>query len=278
MLHYLPASRAAILSVGAAARAKKGERKMKKMVLLSLLIGVFTLTASAQLTFTVRPGKLINNAELGYRMRSLIPYAGCDIVWMTASFQSDWSDESYESWEGETYRDLHTEHMEYDGSAFLFIPHLGAKYCLNPNLASGKMIPYAKGSLFFSIPIVKAHTKEQDDQWYYHNGLLEDHYGDTNEWDLEDNPEEADFVKDILSFWGLDLGFGCEYFFSDNFSLGGEFGLRMLFDKIKYKNEDSWQSGDPNSPYYQREKETWDDNISLTFKITQAAFALNYYF
>jgi hypothetical protein len=45
-----------------------------------------------------------------------------------------------------------------------------------------------------------------------------------------DGEEYDDFKQQVknISMWGGEVGFGIEYFFDDNFSLGGEFGLRYL--------------------------------------------------
>ena len=36
--------------------------------------------------------------------------------------------------------------------------------------------------------------------------------------------------------WGMEAGFASEYFISEHFSIGGEFGLRFAF--YKYKNDE----------------------------------------
>jgi hypothetical protein len=40
--------------------------------------------------------------------------------------------------------------------------------------------------------------------------------------------ELEDSIGELLSFYGLSLAFGAEYFFSDFFSIGGEYGLRYM--------------------------------------------------
>ena len=45
--------------------------------------------------------------------------------------------------------------------------------------------------------------------------------------------------------WGGELGFGMEYFFDENFSLGGEFGLRYLH--LRYKDSYNDEIYNPNT-------------------------------
>ncbi|MFQ6104223.1 MAG: hypothetical protein ACE5OP_08010 [Candidatus Glassbacteria bacterium] len=45
--------------------------------------------------------------------------------------------------------------------------------------------------------------------------------------------EVEEFLKEILSPWGFTVAYGAEYYFSDAFSLGGEFGLRNGFSKAE---------------------------------------------
>jgi opacity protein-like surface antigen len=50
-----------------------------------------------------------------------------------------------------------------------------------------------------------------------------------------DGEPDEDFEEAIenISLFGFEIGFGAEYFFSENFSLGGEFGLRSLSAKYE---------------------------------------------
>ena len=45
-------------------------------------------------------------------------------------------------------------------------------------------------------------------------------------------------VEEMLSPFGLNLGFGAEYHFSDRFSVGGEYGLRYLMSSTEFDEID----------------------------------------
>jgi len=88
---------------------------------------------------------------------------------------------------------------------------------------------------------------------------------------------------DGLSFFGFKGGYGAEYFFSKNFSLGGEFGLRMFLLNDTYTKENKVYDYvyNPNTGEYEwlhigteKNKTEVDLNISLTY----ALMTLNYYF
>jgi hypothetical protein len=93
-----------------------------------------------------------------------------------------------------------------DMSASLFIPHLGAKLFLRDYRVPQTVTPYLIGDYFFSLPSVSV-----------------DGYSSA----------EEDYTKDLLSFWGLGIGFGAEYFFTEYFSVGGEYGMRYLHNGVE---------------------------------------------
>lgn len=93
--------------------------------------------------------------------------------------------------------------------------------------------------------------------------------------------EEDDEVKeslDNLSLLGMQFGVGAEYFFDDNFSVGGEFGLRMFHGKLKQSyTEEHWEY-DPETmetTYYETQ-ETID--VKANLNPTYSRISLNFYF
>lgn len=93
---------------------------------------------------------------------------------------------------------------------------------------------------------------------------------------------DVESIFDNLSVWGLKGAFGTEYFFSDNFSLGGEFGLRVLLVSSTDSKETPYYTFyyDPNLGQYvtvqgTRRQET---KVSFNFNLTYSTFTLNYYF
>ncbi len=129
--------------------------------------------------------------------------------------------------DGEDYN----EEIDFKGN--LLIPNIGVKYFFKQQ---NNLQAYL--SLNFSKPIF--------------SGKI----------DVDDNDFEEDFEEAIknTSIWGGEFGFGIEYFFDENFSLGGEFGIRHF--NFKYNERDEGDETDVRI------------NINPTFsKIT-----LNYYF
>ncbi len=243
---------------------------MKRVIILSLILG-FTLVGSSSgesnLVFGVKPGNMINSAYMGLKIGNLVPMIGADMMWLSASakYKHENLDSWYDSYDDITYkhRDVDTEDLK--GSAFLLVPHIGAKLLMG----SKDMRPYVFGNLFFSIPSVNAESNSRNESWYYEDGVEVDHYLDTDSDRLDAKTEEV--IKDALSFWGMTLAGGAEYFFSDHFSVGGEYGIRLLFNTAEYKDT----SGNGPDPDYQ---ETWEGEVSASFKISYALVALNYYF
>jgi len=117
-------------------------------------------------------------------------------------------------------------------SAALIIPGIGLKYFLNKQ---NQIQPYLNLSL--SKPFI--------------SGKLE--------FDGEEDEEFRDVIKNINLF-GAEFGFGVEYFFDDNFSIGGEYGFRYL--NLKYKASDDFDDITVNA------------NVSPTY----SKLTLNFYF
>ena len=91
--------------------------------------------------------------------------------------------------------------------------------------------------------------------------------------------EENETVKkffDGLSLWGFNFGFGTEYFFSENFSLGGEFGIRFLL--VSSETEDKSVYSYTGYGYTATETSTSKVNADIGLSLTYSLLTLNYYF
>ncbi len=88
-----------------------------------------------------------------------------------------------------------------DLSASMYVPNFGVRFYLSSSLTGGSVVPYVQAAFLKSFASVDV--------------------GDTDS-------EVTDAIADLLSFYGISVGFGAEYFFSDNFSVGGEYGLRYI--------------------------------------------------
>jgi len=92
-------------------------------------------------------------------------------------------------------------------SASYLMPHGGIKFYLKPK-AKGDVVPYLLADVFKSFASV----------------------------DLGDEDELEDQAEDLLSPFGLNPAFGAEYCASDNFTVGGELGVRLSFTSTESKN------------------------------------------
>lgn len=137
---------------------------------------------------------------------------------------------------------VETEGGDLSGS--VIIPHIGAKLFLKPSGVAHHVAPYLTGDWFFSFASVSV-----------------DHY----------TPEEEELAKDVLEFWGLGIGFGAEYFFSECFSVGGEYGLRYVHDGVE-EHEKTVDNG------WGPHVETVNQEFSLAFRLTYAAVTANFHF
>ncbi len=124
------------------------------------------------------------------------------------------------------------------------MPFIGAKYFI---IKKSTLKAYVNGAFF--LPIISGTDK--------HNG-----------------EENENFKKSIdgISLWGIEFGFGTEFFFDENFSLGGEFGLRLGNIGTEYTESDLIST--PNGYVDGKHSE----NISSNLTSTYTKIYLNYYF
>jgi hypothetical protein len=128
-----------------------------------------------------------------------------------------------------------------DVSASMYIPHFGARVYLNSNRTAGSVVPFVQGTFMKSFASV----------------------------DLGDGDSDlTDAIGDLLSFYGIGLAFGAEYFFADRFSLGGEYGLRYMKTSAEL-NVDMDILDEPI---------TLDSNLEISYKSSYAGVSLNFHF
>lgn len=214
----------------------------KPFLLLSLVLLIaFNETSYGQFSFSASPGLNLNSASFGYRINNkIVPYIG--FQYLKASFEITESGTHYDY-------DInaaagYTDSEEVKGS--IFIPNLGVKFFF---LQKEKLQAYLNAG--FSKPII--------------NGKVL--------FDGEEQ-EEVNEILDNISLWGAQLAFGTEYFFDDNFSIGGEFGFSyMKFNFSNTYDDDYWN---PDLGVY---VDTQVD-IGTKFNIlpTYSKISLNFYF
>lgn len=218
---------------------------MKHSTLKNTLVALVLLCAgkaSAQFTFSVQPGNFTNGANFGYQIDKLVPYIG--LQWMRLGSSNTETGRRWDNDLGESvdYRD------EYTYNLSMFVPTLGAKYFV---AEKNKLKAYA--NLNFSYAIISGKITDSND------------------------PNAADEFNDYLknlSVYGGQLGFGTEYFFDDNFSIGGEFGFRLMKASSKESQERTYY--DPNAGTNVTTTITTVSKASLS--PAYARLSLNFYF
>jgi hypothetical protein len=218
---------------------------MKKTILslvVSVIISLFCREAKAQLTFSVSPGLSLNSASFGYKMKKCVPFISLQVL--SARSVMNETGKRFDAGTGAVvnYKD------EYKFSGTIYMPTLGVKYFFKE---TNKIKAYGLVSF----------TK------FLFSGNIEDDNDPTAQVDLQDR------IKSVRVFGGQ-LGFGAEYFFDDNFSIGGEFGIRLLH--AKYKDEYTDEVYDPNTGGYTPSTTTYDYKININ--PTYGKIALNFYF
>jgi hypothetical protein len=184
---------------------------MKKLTKLfaSVILIFMTYNSNAQFAFTVNPGLNYNGATFGFKAGNFVPYLGIAYMGGRGTYTSEGTQWNNTTLQMESYKNENV----YSGQ--LIVPTLGAKYYF---INSGDLKAY--GNLNVTKPILTVTSK--------YNGTV------------DQNVE--DYVKNI-SVWAGELGFGAEYYFASQFSIGGEFGLRAI--RARYKNEHDDQVYNP---------------------------------
>jgi len=238
------------------------KRTLISLCLFSSLIS--HINAQTSFVFGVKPGLVMNSAYIGIQQGNFMPYLGTDLLWISADGDYEKLHENYPT--SEIFvKELTT--VDFSGKAFLVIPHIGGKYFFNMKPAK----PYVFTGLFFGLPIVDLNAEGSKETWKYENNQLIEH----NEEDIIENFNAIEqTVKDALGFWGFMVGAGAEYFFNPAFSIGGEYGLRIIFDSAKYEDT----RGDLDPATLTGYRNTWKSEVSASLKISYAVVSVNFYF
>lgn len=213
---------------------------MKKSGFLLMFFILLGIKSYGQFSFGVSPGISTNSAYFGYRIGKVVPYVGFQYANITFIGKETGEDFDSDLQEVVPYTD------EFKFAGNLLVPNAGIKF-----FAIEKNNLKAYFNLSVAKPIINAKLE--------YNG--------------EEQEEISDALKD-LNLLGGEFGFGTEYFFDDNFSIGGEFGLRYLGGKFTTENTDS---------YYNEQTGTYEDtqiknSFNLRTSPTYTKISLNFYF
>lgn len=213
---------------------------MKKFSFI-FVVGVLMSTTplNAQFTFGVSPGFNLNSAYFGYNIDyRFVPYVS--LQYFRGSFTQDIS--TYE-------QDINTGELApvnrlIEASGGLIIPTIGLKYFA---FESDELRGYFNANI--SKPMVSSRFEIDGDE-----------------------PDGYEDPTENLSIWAGELGFGTEYFFSESFSLGGEFGLRWI--RVNDEISGTEVFFDPNTG----EMVESETDLAFNFSPTYAKISLNFYF
>ena len=196
-------------------------------------------TSFSQMTFSVSKGNSLSTATVGYKFKRIVPFLGFQYYGTSTSIS--YSDQYYD------YDSLGLVTNSYSDNlkASLILPSLGVKYFI---LEREKLKAYS--SLSFTLPILSLKSDDKE----YNKQIKEE--------------------LDKVNIWGSELSFGVEYFFDEQFSVGGEFGLRYIhFD---YADEREYTVIDQMTGEELKAKSS--ESINLNFKPTFTKVSLNFYF
>ena len=215
---------------------------MKTKILFFLLgIGICSFKSYAQFSFGVSPGLALNSAYFGYKVKNeFVPFVGFQFLNANFKYQDIGQKWNYSTDKFEEF----TNTDEFNGG--MYIPNIGLKYFLKQK---EKIQPYL--TLTIAKPIIKGK--------YKYNGK-------------ED--EDAKEIFKNTKMFGIEFGFGTEYFFDKSFSIGGEFGIRFF----NIKSSNSYKNEVYNPIIDDYEEKEFKEVYKLNLNPTYSKFTLNFYF
>jgi hypothetical protein len=218
---------------------------MKKVILLISVCLLFALKGYSQFAFGVAPGIRMNTAYFGIKLGKVVPYVGFQLVNAGVTYNATGSE-----WTGTALEEFDHE-LKISGN--LYVPDIGVKFFL---IQKNKLNAYI--NLNIAKPLIRAkyQVDGEDVEAFTYGG-------------------EAGPINDVLkhvNMWGGELGFGVEYFFDDNFSVGGEYGIAYI--RGSYKDE--WEEDVWNGSAYQSEDFT--SKVAVHIMPTYSKVSLNFYF
>lgn len=201
---------------------------------------LFTVNGFGQFSFGVAPGLSTNSAYFGYKVGKIVPYVGFQYAGL--NFKIKETGQEYDA--GSNSLVPYTDETKVNGN--LYVPNIGAKFFA---------VEQNKIKAYFNLSVAKPLLRGK----------------------VENNGEEyEDFGKTLkdINIIGGEFGFGVEYFFDDNFSIGGEFGLRYIGGK--YSSSHTEQVYDPGTSSYVDSEVK--ENYNLGMNPTYSKISLNFYF
>ena len=207
---------------------------MKKVlfsaVVFALIFVVMNVGAQADMVMGVKPSTMVQSSYFGFLVgTNMVLEFGLDLARVKV--------ENTNTGPGFS----RTE----ETSTNIYMPHGGIKVFFRPR-GAGQVTPYGLVDVFKSF----ASVDMQDNAAWIDQAALD---------------AQEELTKEFLSAFGFNLAFGAEYYFSDSFSMGGEYGLRYVMSKGEAEYTDAFD-------------DTWKQEVSTNLGLTYAAICLNFLF
>lgn len=192
-----------------------------KYFAIALVLAFLAMATGAQaqgIVFGVKPATVVQSGYFGFLAgTSIVLEGGLDVARINVTVKGELPEIDLGD-----YGILDIGDFETGSTTTMFMPHAGVKLYLMPR-NPGSASPYFLADFF------KAFTSYD----------LKIDAEDLDEDEVEDALEPVEeFVGDLLSPWGFNIAFGSEYHFSEHFSIGGEYGLRLFASKAEYEEAD----------------------------------------
>lgn len=173
----------------------------KTAVIITMLF-VSMAGAKASFMMSIKPVSLIEGFDIGIKTNGFVPLFGIDFGSLSTRSEN-------------TYVTPDTTYTsEYKMSGSIFVPHLGFKVLFG----SGDLRPYLGLQGLYTLGTANFEVDG-----------------------VRDAPMTEQVKNALNGNWGFDFDFGGEYFFGDQFSLGGAIGFSYFFGSMEF--EDEWMPG-----------------------------------
>ena len=225
-----------------------------KLILLMILCCFWICLSQAQLLFGVKPGLVGNSGQFGLKIGGLMAFGGIEFIRTAITTEETGTRVVYHYMNTppyNSYYQLESYSDKRESTTNIYAPFVGAKILLGGR-ETGKTGAYI--TAIICKPLISGKDVS--------NGV---------------ESESTKKFYENLSAWMFMAGFGGEYFLSEDFSIGGEFGIRaFLFGYNEEENEVvpvyDYQTGTTRNYNTTRKY-----NFDLGLGITYSTLVLNYY-
>ena len=235
-----------------------------------------TKTDEGSKVFTVKMGPYphFTSAQIGLNMGTLQPYVGFSML--AAGFNTKIGITSLME-DPISLKMVKVGAMDLDveGSMSMLIPNVGFKYLFS----TAESRPYLFASFYKSFASIDANMKTTLTLYDPTTGQKLDSQSDDQ--DLLDK-DQKQLIEDLLSVWGVDVGFGVEWRVNKHFGIAGEYGF--MYHKAGAKQEikdftaPAILDGGGTATILQQERTDVSLDLSGTLKSSKACVVLNFYF